>query len=323
MAALLEPAPYLPPLELCDLHAVRAQDIEDLLAEESAFWRDTLAWDFSSSASLVRKFIDIRALSGFALLAAKKVVGYCYYVLEDHKGLIGDLYVLREYRTEQSQLNLLNAVVRDMVRAPFAHRIESQLMTFTAKIPVGDPRLRVFPRDFLALRLPLETQLPARELASRIIVSPWQDHHQEAAAQLIAGAYLGHVDSQINDQYRSVAGARKFLYNIVQYPGCGNFFPAASLTAYDRESGMLAAICLASLVANDSGHITQICAAQKFQGHGLGYELLRQSLDLLSRSGIERVSLTVTSSNAHAKALYERAGFRPIHQFSAYVWDGF
>jgi ribosomal protein S18 acetylase RimI-like enzyme len=323
MAALLEPAPYFPPLELCDLHAVRAQDIEALLAEESAFWRDTLAWDFSSSASLVRKFIDIRALSGFALLSAKKVVGYCYYVLEDHKGLIGDLYVLREYRTEQSQMNLLKAVVRDMVRAPFTHRIESQLMTFTAREHLSDPRLRIFPRDFLALPLPLENRLPPRELSSRILVSPWQDHHQEAAAQLIAEAYLGHVDSQINDQYRSMAGARKFLYNIVQYPGCGSFFPRASLTAYDRESGALSAICLASLVAHDSGHITQICAARKAQGQGLGYELLRQSLELLAQSGVNKVSLTVTSSNAHAKALYERMGFRPIHRFSAYVWDGF
>jgi ribosomal protein S18 acetylase RimI-like enzyme len=323
MAALVEPAPYFPPLELCDLHAIRAQDLEALLAEESAFWWNNLAWDFSSSASLVRKFVEIHALSGSALLSAKKVVGYCYYVLEDQKGLIGDLYVLREYRTEESQLYLLNAVVREMTRAPFSHRIESQLMTFTANLPPGDPRLRIFPRNFLSLRLPLRAQLPPREFSSRLIVSPWQDHHQEAAAQLIAEAYLGHVDSQINDQYRSLAGARKFLYNIVQYPGCGNFFPRASLTAYDRESGALCAICLASLVAPESGHITQICVARAWQGHRLGYELLRQSLELFTSSGVDKVSLTVTSSNAHAKSLYLRMGFRTIHEFSAYVWDDF
>src|SRR5207302_187990 len=59
----------------------------------------------------------------------------------------------------------------------------------------------------------------------------WTDHYNNAAAQLIADAYEGHTDSRINDQYRSVAGARKFLYNIVQYPGCGAFYRPASYAA--------------------------------------------------------------------------------------------
>jgi ribosomal protein S18 acetylase RimI-like enzyme len=322
MAALVEPAPFLPELELCDLRSVRAEDMDALLTEESAFWRDTLAWDFSSSASLVRRFVDIKALSGYALLSARTLVGYSYFVLEDRKGLIGDLYVMKSFRTEDNQLRLLKSMVNDMARASYVHRIESQLMTFTAPVPPTDNRLKTFPRDFLSVRLPLARPLPERELSSQIVVSPWQEHHQEAAAQLIAAAYLGHVDSQINDQYRSVPGARKFLFNIVQYPGCGNFFAPASLAAYDRQDGTLAAICLTSLVAEGSGHITQICVGREHQGHGLGYELLRQSLELMSNAGISRVSLTVTSSNEQALALYRSVGFRPAHRFAAYVWEG-
>ena len=30
-------------------------------------------------------------------------------------------------------------------------------------------------------------------------------------------------------------GARRFLYNIVQYPGCGSFFRAASHVAFDLD----------------------------------------------------------------------------------------
>ena len=45
---------------------------------------------------------------------------------------------------------------------------------------------------------------------------------------LIAAAYKGHVDATINDQYGSVTGARRFIHNIVQYPGCGRFFPAVA-----------------------------------------------------------------------------------------------
>ena len=64
----------------------------------------------------------------------------------------------------------------------------------------------------------------------------WSESRAEESALLIAAAYKGHVDATINDQYGSVTGARRFINNIVQYPGCGSFFPAASLVA-DRPDG--------------------------------------------------------------------------------------
>ena len=48
MAALTDPhAPGV-----VDLRQIRAADLERLLAEEIATWRDTLDWDFQSSAGL-------------------------------------------------------------------------------------------------------------------------------------------------------------------------------------------------------------------------------------------------------------------------------
>ena len=38
--------------------------------------------------------------------------------------------------------------------------------------------------------------------ANRVYFERWSEQYQEPAAQLIAAAYLGHVDSRINDQYR-------------------------------------------------------------------------------------------------------------------------
>jgi ribosomal protein S18 acetylase RimI-like enzyme len=159
--------------------------------------------------------------------------------------------------------------------------------------------------------------------ASRVYFERWSDHHQEPAAQLIAAAYQGHVDSLINDQYRSIAGARRFLFNIVQYPGCGTFFKPASVAAFDRLTGRMCGICLASLVMPYCGHITQICVAPWVRGAGVGYELLRQSLTLLREAGCRKTSLTVTSSNGEAIKLYEEVGFTTIRNFCAYVWEGF
>jgi ribosomal protein S18 acetylase RimI-like enzyme len=323
MAALVDPGPRSTEPVLCDLRNLRLSGLNELLAEESAFWNEALSWDFETSASLVRKFVEIRALNGYALICDGQVVGYSYFVFEEHKGLVGDLYVRRQYKTSARELQLLEAVLRDLRHSPQVRRIESQLMTFVGPIPNEDPYLRTFPRDFLSLRLPLEFPLKPRAIPPRACILPWQEHYQEGAAQLISMAYRGHVDSEINDQYRSMVGARKFLFNIIQSPGCGNFLQAASLVAFDSERGVLAGICLASLVGEESGHITQICVAKEWQARGLGYELLRQSLELLRQRAVKKVSLTVTSENTQALALYERMGFQKTRHFSAYVWEGF
>jgi ribosomal protein S18 acetylase RimI-like enzyme len=154
-------------------------------------------------------------------------------------------------------------------------------------------------------------------------VEKWSDHYTDAAAQLISAAYHGHVDSRINDQYRSAAGARRFLYNIVQYPGCGSFYRPASYAAFEAATGRLCGVSLASLVAEECGHITQICVSPTVRGTGVGHELLRQSLTTLRDMGCRSASLTVTSSNDDAVSLYERVGFRTVRRFSAYVWEGF
>jgi ribosomal protein S18 acetylase RimI-like enzyme len=151
----------------------------------------------------------------------------------------------------------------------------------------------------------------------------WHDHYGDAASQLIAAAYDGHIDSRINDQYRSAAGARRFLHNIVQYPGCGSFYRPASYAAFDALSGRMVGVSLASIVAPDTGHITQICVSPSVRGTGAGHELLRQSLSTLRDMGCRTASLTVTSANDDAVSLYKSVGFRVLRQFSAYVWEGF
>src|SRR5262249_10556478 len=123
--------------------------------------------------------------------------------------------------------------------------------------------------------------------------------------------------------YRSVAGARRFLYNIVQYPGCGAFFRPASFAAFESATGHMCGISLASIVSPECGHITQICVSPSVRGTGIGHALLRQSLLALRAHGGRSASLTVTEANDDAVALYRRVGFFVVRHFSAYVWEGF
>ena len=323
MAALVNPALHAP--ELIDLRHLNARDLEPLLNEEIETWLDELDWDFEKSAELVRRFLDLRALSGSALWVAGRVIGYSYFVFEEHKGLIGDLYVCAEFQSAAQEQRLLTAVLDGLIATPHVRRIEGQLMMMgrdTARSLPGTRFLKTYAREFMRMDLADVPGLAERKLR-RISIEKWGEHHQEATAHLIAGAYRGHPDSRINDQYRSVGGARRFLYNIVQYPGCGSFFKPASLVAFDLDTGVLCGLSLTSLVAHEVGHITQICVAPHVRGTGLGYEMLRQSLQSLRDSGCRKASLTVTSANREAVKLYRDMGFHSRRNFLASVWEGF
>ena len=323
MAARLNPAPFGP--EILDLRRLSARDLEPVLAEEIASWQEDLSWDFSKSAELVRRFVDLRALNGFALVDDGEISGYLYYVLEDHKGLIGDLYVRQAWRTPDRERSLLEPALEAIVGCPSVSRIESQLMMM-AQIPVRSlPRtewVSCFGRNFMRLDF-RRVSLGEARVRRPIYIEKWSEQYQDPGSQVIAESYAAHIDSRINDQYRTAAGARKFLYNIVQYPGCGTFYRPASYAAFDSATGRMCGLSLASLVATESGHITQICVSPWARNTGAGYALLRQSLLTMREMGCRTVSLTVTASNHDAIRLYERVGFQVVRRFSAFVWEGF
>jgi ribosomal protein S18 acetylase RimI-like enzyme len=322
MAALAEQHIGVP--LLADLRQVRAEELDLLLGYEIGEWERRLDWDFRPSADLVRRFLRMQALNGYALVWGREVVGYCYYVCEDRKGLVGDIYLRPDFASPDHEATLVTAVVRALWATPQVYRIESQLIMLSpaarARLPLPN-LLRRFPRDFMMADM---TMVPSLAPASnpRLQFEPWQERDQEQAARLIAQSYLGHVDSEINDQYRSVAGGRRFLYNIVQYPGCGSFFRPGSFIAQEAVTGRVVGLSLASMVAFDVGHITQICVDPEWKGRRVGYELMRRSMEALLRNGCRRTSLTVTSSNTEAIRLYEQLGFCKHDTFEAFVWEG-
>jgi ribosomal protein S18 acetylase RimI-like enzyme len=324
MAARLHPAPERR-RGIVDLRRLSDRDLESLLEEECHAWRNELEWDFEKSADLVLRFAAMSALSGSALVEDGQVAGYMYYVLEEDKGLIGDLYVRRELRTVERENLLIASALEAIMDCPAVTRIESQLMMLSHDPARPAPRadcVSVFQRNFM--RIDLKRALLGKGNVRRpMYVEKWSDHYHDAAAQLIATAYAGHIDGRINDQYRTSAGARRFLYNIAQYPGCGAFCRPASLAAFEGVSGRLCGISLASLVTPETGHLTQICVSPSVRGAGIGHELMRQSLTILREMGCTSASLTVTAANGDAVALYERVGFETIRRFSAFVWEGF
>lgn len=321
MAAL----PDTPLPETIELPQLTVKDLDPLLDDEIGAWEWRFAWDFRASAELLRRFLQIQSLYGHALRIKKEVVGYAYHVCEGRKGLIGDFYVRADHATTSNEMLLLGAMVKGLMLAPGVRRIECQLMLLQsgwAQIPFGRYLTR---HDRYFMEIDRETALKLAPAQSNFhaAFAPWAERYQEEIAHLLAASYRGHVDSEINDQYRTIPGARHFLTNIVKFPGCGSFSPAASLVALDESTGRVCGACLASLVSAHSGHVTQLCVLPAIRGARLGYELLRQSLVRLAELGCTSMSLTVTCSNVDATRLYESVGFRSSSTFPALVWEGF
>lgn len=299
-----------------------AEDLEPLLQEETRAWRTALDWDFRVSADLVRRFMRLRALDGVALLADREIAGYSYFVAEEGKGLIGDFYLRSGFPPLEGEKTMLTATLDSLWTTPGVRRVEAQLLMLRSEAPAAVyPRwARTFPRLFVEADLSSPAPLPPRGLA-RVAVAPWAEEFKDSAARLIVEAYEGHIDSRINEQYGTESGARRFLSNIIQYPGCGAFFSPASFVATDRITGAIAGVSLASLVSSRTGHITQVCVAPGYQKQGVGYELLRNSLLGLRAQGCNSVGLTVTQANQSALRMYESMGFRTRLKFSANVWE--
>jgi len=321
MAALSEA--LLP--EVVELSQVSVSELDPLLLEEVGVWQQRFAWDFRPSADLLRRFVQIHSLCGYALRMRKEILGYAYFVVEGHKGLIGDFYVRNEHGSRTNEGMLLGAVVQGLMLTSGIRRVESQLMMYRggpSPLPFGRYLTR-HDRFFMELGRDSIKKLnpPPGDLGATFY--PWEERFAEEIARLVAAAYRGHVDSDINDQYRTIPGARHFLTNIIRFPGCGTFSDASSRVAVDNRTGRVCGVCLTSLVSGNSGHVTQLCVLPAVRGARLGYELLRRSLIHLADLGCTTVSLTVTCSNAGAIRLYESVGFHTVSTFPALVWEGF
>jgi ribosomal protein S18 acetylase RimI-like enzyme len=312
-------------LELMDIRHVDSRALNALLAEETVEWDLELSWDFSKSAELIRQFADQRGLNGAVLRSYGEVVGYGYAIVEDAKGLVGDIYVRPRWRTDESEVLLFRTLLDSLMITPGVRRVESQLMLIerpAAEALQRERFVRLLERILMRLDgarpMPQSRRLPLW----RFRIDLWGEHLYDAASSVIALAYVGHVDAQINDQYRTLAGALKFLCNVVQFPGCGTFYRPASFVAVDAVTGWIAGISLCSFVASDVGHITQLCVTPQVKGMGLGYELLRKSVEALRMAGARRITLTVTTANEEAVRLYRRCGFAETRRFFAYVREG-
>ncbi len=310
--------------EILDLRHFSASSLKPVLDEESRLWSERLQWDYRTSADLLLQYLDSRALPGYVALENGRVSGYVFCVYEEHKAIIGDVFSLASAAADVES-ELLRHLIELLRHSPGIDRIECQLLLHPhgshAEI-FRQAGFKLFRRLFMELDLSCFEKSPSLPaLPEGLVLSTWRENDFHPAGYLIADAYDGHLDSFINDQYRSVAGSLRFLHNIVRFPGCGLFDPPSSRVLTRRVDGSLAGVLLCSRVRDDIGHVTQVCVARNQRRLGLGLRLIEECAENLHGRGFRGLTLTVTEENANAVELYRRVGFVEKHSFDAMVWD--
>jgi len=317
--------------EILDLRHFSSHHLRPLLDRESHMWARMMSWDYRASADMILRYIDSKILPGYAAVYNERVGGYAFFVYEGSKGVIGDLYAdgsIPPSGGESIEHRLAAHVIDTLQRSPGVQRIEAQLLLHEASAisrPFILEGFRQFTRLFMMLPL-----LPHEETirpAPRITPLPgfefrrWAEQDFQAVAGVITTSYRGHIDSEINDQYRSLNGSLRFLNNIVRFPGCGVFDAGASFVAVHKGTRSAAGLLLCSRVREDVGHITQVCVLPELRGRRIGESLIGLCTQELRHRNFSALSLTVTEANEKAVDLYRRLGFDVRRRFDAFVWE--
>ena len=309
-------------VEILDLRHYAGADLRPLLESEAEYWAREMAWDYHSSAEMILRYVDSKILPGYVALENGRIAGYSFFVYEGSKGVIGDLYADPQSQVETVSTQLLTHVIETLQQTPGIQRVEAQLLahpTGEVAVPFLEEGFRGFRRLFM--ELPVDRSR-AKAIGDDIEIRRWVEADFQNAAQVITQAYAGHIDSDINDQYRTVGGSLRFLNNIVRFPGCGTFDPQSSLVAVRRSTGMMVGLLLCSRVREDVGHVTQVCLLPEFRGRGVGEALIAGCAAELDRRNFTLLTLTVTEANRKAVDLYKRMGFSTRRVFDAFVWEG-
>ena len=241
---------------------------------------------------------------------------------------MGDLYVEAGHPAPLMIMEMLARHLLEVLEAsPDADRIEAQLLLYGAgSLPPLFEGFSVYPRLFLERRLAGQELVTPMPVPGGLELCAWAPGFYQPSAELIQACYTGHIDSEINDQYRSLQGSLRFLHNIVRFPGCGTFDPECSWVLRRRSAGTLAGILLCSRVApmgpeGAVAHVTQLCVAPGYRGQHLGRLLLEHCIRGLPARHYNALTLTVTEANLEAVQLYLSSGFETRHRFDALVLD--
>ena len=291
-----------------------------VLDEEVECWRRDLFWDYGPSVDLIRRFVSSQSLPGFVLSDSSDVVGYTYYVINQPVGFIGDLFVKASHAGLSSYRVLLHRALAVLREIPVVSRIECQIFPFNTDVaPLFlEAGFEARKRYFLNRTVSGGDGAQLTDQGLGCAIRPWDRGFFDEGARVVYDSYLNSPDHELCFDYQSLEGCARFLRNLVDNPGCGDFFQEGSFVALDEE-GRVCGLIVTTRISEHTGMVPQISVRRDWQGRGVGTGLMRLYFQKASQHALKRVTLSVSAENRGAYDLYRRLGFSQAKTFHAFV----
>ena len=319
---------YNETMEIAPLRATSLNGLEAVFREEIETWSHQLLWDYRPAQTLIKTFLAVGSMPGFAVKNDKgESVGYIYFMVDRPVAFIGGAYVLHRFSGPEAYRLLLDQSIGFLTKLKIVERIETQLFPFNFDFePVfREKQFTTLKRFFLSVELtddkPSTTETISKsERSSPFKIVEWNQKLLKRVAKVIYDSHIGSPDRFLCRDYQTEAGCLRLLHNLVDHPACGQFSPAETKLGLDSK-GRLCGILVASRINPETGMIPQLSIRRDCQGRGLGSKLMRSYLRGAGENGLKRTTLSVSEENTRARRLYGNLGFQPLKEFYAYVWQ--
>jgi GNAT superfamily N-acetyltransferase len=289
-------------------------------------WLQMLQWDSLAACGEIEHARVTWGLPGFvAIDRAGRIRGMAYYLLEPDRIDIGGVIAETETATDvllDGILTVADALDLGMVRT----------LTLDAAVALQSAlRVRGFhvePHLYLSRDLKASTRPPisrAERLWTRLIdrsqpalgadaLDGWRDEDVEPAAALLARSYDREAGSLFAPNHAAGEWSR-YMRNLVTHVGCGVLNPET--TQVLREGQDIRALGLVTDIAPRVAHLVQLAVDPAHRGARVGETIVERCCQQLRERDYDALTLLVASSNAPARALYDRLGFRHDASFLA------
>ncbi len=281
-------------------------------------WLHLLQWDSLAACGEIEHARVTWGLPGFvAIDRSGHVRGMAYYLLEQDRIDIGGVIAETEEATDvllDGILTVADALDLGTVRTL---TLDAATALQSALLARG---FHVEPHLYLSRSLkasPIEPRSRAERLWARLIDRPapvcpgpldaWRDEDVEPAAALLSRSYDRAAGSLFAPNHAAGEWSR-YMRNLVTHVGCGVLNPETTQVLRDGEK--IRALALITDIAPRVAHLVQLAVDPERRGARVGETMVGRCCQQLRERDYDALTLLVASSNAPARSLYDRLGFR-------------
>jgi len=279
--------------------------VEALYEAERQRWLRDLGWDTSDAWPEVEGARAAGRLPGLLAVDDRGTIcGWTYFLVDDRVAQVGSLV---------GESPAATRALIDSVVARAAGRAECVTCFAYPRAPGLEAALAAHGFEITRYQY-LSRTAPALDPFRPDGAEPWRDGDETDAAALLRAAYGS------NGRYFAAHGLpqewRRYVHNLVAYPGCGRFDRTATRVMRD-DDGRMAALVMMTALGPGVAHVAQVAVHPDHRGRGLAGKLLERALGMAYAAGRSRTTLLVEEGASAARTLYARRGFRFCASFIA------